>query len=115
METELINIQNSDTIQPPQSALFIDNSTPERFQGLQSEKQGTYDKLNQLFSEKDYQQKIILETREMLGESAKDLTDSQVYDLTNEIQFLVDSWLEEFERKTFDGKTLNELLGFVLK
>lgn len=73
--------------------------------------QGTYDQLNQLFNDQNKQQKDIQEAREILGESAKDLADSQVYDLVNEIQFLVDSWLEEYERKVFDGKTLNELLN----
>lgn len=73
--------------------------------------QGTYDQINQLFNNKDQQEKSILEAREILGESAKDLTDNQVYDLLNEIQFLVDSWLEEFERNTFEGKTLDELIG----
>lgn len=77
----------------------------------QSNPQGTYDQLNQLFNEQDQQKKAVQEAREILGESALDLTDEQVYDLVNEIQFLVDSWLEEFERKTFDGKTLKELLG----
>ncbi|MBI2600009.1 hypothetical protein HYW43_03775 [Candidatus Daviesbacteria bacterium] len=73
--------------------------------------QGTYDQLNQLFSDQNKQQKDIQEARDILGESAQDLTDNQVYDLVNEIQFLVDSWLEEYERKVFDGKTLNELLN----
>lgn len=111
MKTELIKIQNPDTEQTPQSVLSINNTAPEEFHSFQSEQLGTYDQLNQLFNEQDKQQKDVQETREILGESAKDLTDSQVYDLTNEIQYLVDSWLEEFERKTFDGKTLNELLG----
>lgn len=73
--------------------------------------EGTYDQLNQLFSDQDKQQKEIQEAREILGDSAKDLSDSEVYDLVNEVQFLVDSWLEEYERKVFDGKNLDELLG----
>jgi hypothetical protein len=73
--------------------------------------QGTYDQLNQLFTNQDEQKRAIQEARDILGESAKDLTDDQVNDLVKEMQFLVDSWLEEFERQTFDGKTLNELLG----
>ncbi len=75
------------------------------------ESEGTYDKLNQFFSEQDQQEKTVLEAREILGESAKDLTDEQVYDLVTEMQYLADCWLEEFERKVFDGKTLNELLS----
>ncbi len=79
---------------------------------FQDNPQSTYEQINQLFNEQDNQQKTILEAREILGDGAKDLTDEQVYDLVNEIQYLVDTWLEEFERKTFDGKTLNELLNF---
>ncbi len=51
------------------------------------------------------------EAREILGDSAKDLTDDQVFELTTNVQFLVDLWEEEFEKEVFGGKTLNELLG----
>lgn len=77
----------------------------------QSNPLGTYDQINQIFNDQDSQQKTILEAREILGDCSKELSDEQVYDLVNEIQYLVDSWLEEFERKTFDGKTLDELLN----
>ena len=76
-----------------------------------SEAQGTYDQINRLFTNQDEQEKAIREARGILGEPAKELTDDQVNDLVKEMQFLVDSWLEEYERQTFDGKTLNELLG----
>ena len=72
--------------------------------------QDKYEKINQLFEEKDQQERTILEAREILGESANNLTDEQVFDLVNEVQFLVDSWLEEYERKIFDGKSLDELI-----
>ncbi len=111
METELIKTQNPDTRQTPQSALSINNTAPEQFHGFQSKQQGTYDKLNQLFTEQDQQNKTVLVARETIGESAEALTDSQVYDLVNEIQYLVDSWLEEYERQVFKGNTLNELAG----
>ena len=86
-------------------------SIPSEFQ---DNTQGTYDQINQLFNNQDQQQKTILEARETLGDSAKDMTDEQVFDLVTEMQYLVDSWLEEFERKTFDGKSLNELLNLEL-
>ena len=78
---------------------------------FQDNTQGTYDQINQLFNEQDNREKSILEAREILGESAKDMTDEQVFDLVTEMQYLADSWLEEFERQTFDGKTLIELLN----
>ena len=77
----------------------------------QPNSQGTYDQINELFSNQDEQEKTILEAREILGDSAKDLADNQVYDLVTEVQFLVDSWLEDFERDVFDGKTLDEIVG----
>lgn len=70
-----------------------------------------YDRLNQLFSEQDAQRKTIDEARNILSESAQTLTDEQVYDLITEVQYLVDSWIREYERKVFDGKTLDEFLG----
>jgi len=103
---DLIKESNSHTSVPisselttPKISLQKDNPT------------GVYDQLNQLFSEQDKQQKEIQEAREVLGGGAENLNDSQVYDLVNEVQYLLDSWLEEFERKVFDGKTLNELLN----
>ena len=57
------------------------------------------------------EQQDIDEAREILGDTAKDLTDDQIKDILVEIQYLVECWLEEYERKIFNGKTLNELLG----
>lgn len=90
------------------------SSLPNLPQKTQTASQGTYDQINELFNIKDQQEKSIQEARQILGDSAKELTDSQVYDMLNEIQFLVESWLEEFERNTFEGKTLDELLGLKL-
>ena len=101
-------------IQPLDSQIILNQESPilpNLPSDFQSNKQGAYDQINQLFNEQDQQEKTVQEARDILGESAKDLTDSEVYDMVNEVQYLVDTWLEEFERKTFDGKTLNELLG----
>lgn len=72
--------------------------------------QGAYDQINQFFSKENQQQKTVQEARDILGESAASLTDEEVYDLANEMQYLVDTWLEEFEKNIFDGKTLKDLL-----
>ncbi len=101
-------------IQPLDSQIILNQESPilpNLPSDFQSNKQDAYDQINQLFNEQDQQEKTVQEARDILGESAKDLTDSEVYDMVNEVQYLVDTWLEEFERKTFDGKTLNELLG----
>lgn len=57
------------------------------------------------------EQKDIDEAREMLGDTAKDITDDELKDILVEIQYLVECWMEEYERTIFNGKTLNELLG----
>lgn len=72
--------------------------------------QGVYDQINHNFQEQNEKQKAVQEARDILGKSAENLTDSQVSDLVNEVQYLVDTWIEEYEQKVFDGKTLKELL-----
>jgi hypothetical protein len=76
---------------------------------IQRESQGIYDQINNYFSEQDQQQKTVQEAREILGESAANLTDEKVYDMVVGMQYLVDTWLEEFEKDVFDGKTLKEI------
>jgi hypothetical protein len=98
----------------PLSTASISNqealSLPNISSDFGNNQQGVYDQLNELFNDQDQQERAIQEARDILGDSAKNLDDSEVYDLVNEVQHLVDTWIEEFERETFDGKTLNELL-----
>lgn len=75
---------------------------------------GIYEKVNQSFQEQNERLKTIQEARDILGNAAEELTDEQVYDLANEIQYLVDTWIEEYEKEVFDGKTLEELLQLKL-
>ena len=57
------------------------------------------------------EQKDIDEARDILGDIAKDISDDDLRNIVVEIQFLVESWIDEYERKTFNGKTINELIG----
>ena len=74
--------------------------------------ENVYDQVNQFFNEQNQQTKTVQEARDILGESAQSLSDEQVHDLVTEIQYLVDSWLEEYEQKIFEGKTLKEIIHF---
>lgn len=76
----------------------------------QSNSHGVYDQINSYFSGQDQQSKTVLEAREILGKSANSLSDEEVYELVTEMQYLVDGWLEEYEKTVFDGKTLKELV-----
>ncbi len=51
-----------------------------------------------------------LHCRAILGELAQKMTDSQIQTTVSEFEFLGNEWLDEFERKAFGGKTLQELL-----
>ncbi len=53
----------------------------------------------------------IEKAKTILGDIAKQMTDDQLKDTYVEIQYLVESWLDDYERSIFDGKTLRELLG----
>ena len=75
------------------------------------EQQDTFEQLNELLDDQDQQKKTIQEARNILGESAESLSDKEVYDLVNEIQYLVDTWIDEYERKVFKGKTLAEVIN----
>jgi hypothetical protein len=53
----------------------------------------------------------IEEARVILGDTARQLTDEQLKDICVEIQYLVETWLDDYERSIFGDKTLRELLG----
>lgn len=51
------------------------------------------------------------EVKGILGILGKQLIDDQINTIATEIQFLTDAWLDEFERKIFNRKTIQELLS----
>lgn len=53
----------------------------------------------------------ILRTRKLLGKTAENLSDEQIQCIFVEFQFLINSWLDEFERDVFGGKSLKEVLN----
>ena len=67
--------------------------------------------LNELFPEQQYDEKDIKKTKEILGQLADALSPELLSEAVAEMQFLAKSWLDEFEKTIFDGKTLNELLN----
>lgn len=66
--------------------------------------------LDELFPEQQYDEKAIQKAKEILGKTADEFTPEQLRDAVTEIQYLCESWLDDFERHVFQGKTLNELL-----
>ncbi len=54
--------------------------------------------------------KDIPRAKKILGQLASHFTDGEIKDIVTETRFLVETWLDDFEREAFDGKTLKELL-----
>lgn len=67
--------------------------------------------LHTLFPENRAEDKEFLKVKQILGEKGKELTSEQVKDLMTKVQYLVQSWLDEYERQIFKGQTLQELLS----
>ncbi len=63
-----------------------------------------------IFSQ-DMQDSVLLRTRKNLGEISKALSDDQVETIITEFQFLIGSWLDEYEKELFNGMTLREVVN----
>lgn len=50
------------------------------------------------------------EAKEALGTDGADLTDLEILNLVDNIQALVRSWSEDYQRTIFKGKTIKDLL-----
>ncbi len=66
--------------------------------------------LNSLFPEQQYDDKDIQKAKQILGEIANQFSPEELKVAVTEIQYLVSTWIDDFEKEIFDGKTLRELL-----
>lgn len=69
----------------------------------------SFQALNSLISETQQQNKTA-KARTILGETANQYTEEQLECLIADFEYLADTWLDDFERQTFGGKTLQELI-----
>jgi len=49
--------------------------------------------------------------RRVLGNTAQSLSNEQIETITTQFQFLIDSWMDEFEKEVFSGLTLKDVLN----
>lgn len=66
--------------------------------------------LDSIFPEQKYNEKTLQKAKQVLGEITDEFSDVQLQEAVTEVQFLADCWLDEFEKKTYGGLTLQELL-----
>jgi hypothetical protein len=66
--------------------------------------------IQDLFPEQEYEEKSIQLAKKALGTLTAEFSSEQLKTVITEMQFLTESWLDEFERQIFKGLTLQELL-----
>ncbi len=70
----------------------------------------TKDTLDLMFPEQLREEKDLLKVKAILGNLTASFTTQELKDIVTEVQYLADSWLDDFERSIFKGVTLQELL-----
>jgi hypothetical protein len=103
-QKENINLQETAKFSSP--ALFETSSFGNR---VEDYKTGLEITLQSIFPTKQDETKLI-KARRILGDIATDISDTELESNIAEFQYLVDSWLDEFEKQIFDNKTLIEVL-----
>lgn len=68
------------------------------------------DALSRIFVS-DQEQSRIQKIRNIMGDLVMCLADEELEAYMAEFQYLIDEWLDDFERQTFDGQTLGQMLG----
>ena len=66
--------------------------------------------LDTMFPEQKRQGKDLARVKEALGDLAKEFSEAQLKEIATDVDFLVATWLDDFERTLFDGQTLREVL-----
>lgn len=87
----------------------IISAPPEHLQPTEVS-QSVSDVLEKLFPEQEYEEKTIQMAKEILGDIAKEYSPEELKCAIIEMQYLIDTWLDDFEKKIFNGMTLKELL-----
>ncbi len=78
--------------------------------GLATVTQTTEQTLDQLFPEQEHEEKELKQAKDALGLLSFGFSDTELKTIVMEVEYLTEAWLDEFERKTFKGLTLKELL-----
>lgn len=65
--------------------------------------------LSAIFPQPQEENKV-QKARRILGETAINLTDEQLETNLSEFEYLINDWLDEFEKYVFEGKTLKEII-----
>lgn len=65
--------------------------------------------LNNIFPSKQEETQV-QKARLIMGDDVKNLSDEDLGVFLTEFQYLIDCWLDEYEKQVFNNKTLSELM-----
>ncbi len=51
------------------------------------------------------------QARRIMGDEINALSDAELTEHLAQFQYLIDQWLDEFERQAFEGRTLRQMIG----
>ncbi len=68
------------------------------------------DALSEMFPEQTYEDKTFKKAKEIMG---KDYTAEEIKSLIASFEYLIAHWMDEYERKVFNNKSLKELLDSI--
>ena len=90
--------------------MVFQNSGKNYFQIPDSHKFSTKETLDLMFPEQLREEKELIKVKLILGDLASGYSTQEFKEIVTEIQYLADSWLDDFEKSIFKGETLLELL-----
>lgn len=67
--------------------------------------------INHLFPEAQKNDEVLIQTQKLLENLIDKYSIDELQNVITEMQYLCESLLDDYERKLFNGKTLNELLN----
>lgn len=112
METVQQSLITEEQIVEPALKVFeeVTTKSPSELSQIHDIPSSINQSLDELFPEQQYDEKNLQRAKDILGEEAAQFTNGQLKDIVSEVQYLVESWLDDFERDIFEGLTLKELL-----
>ena len=84
--------------------------TPQKIPNSYNPQQSIEAAINNIFPLVSEENKT-LRMRKALGNTAQSLSNEQIERVTTQFQFLIESWMDEFEKEVFSGLTLKEVLN----
>jgi len=106
METEQLVLQTTEAITETRRKKEFVSTTSSVYKNLHAPLTSALDRI---FPQQKEENKVE-RTKRILGQTASHFADEQVHTINTDFQYLIDTWLDTYEKTIFDGMTLQNLL-----